>query len=186
MTKDQFIERLKAGLKGLKAEAIADIVADYEAHFAEAAAAGRSEAEVAAALGDPGRLARELKAEAGMKNWESAKSPSSAAGAILGIIGLGALDILVLLPILGGVVGTLIGVFTAAIGIFIAGGVLFAAGPFTPLPGGVAAAMLGGVGVMAGAAALGALTAVLSVWLVNGLIWYGRLHYRVLKPALEN
>lgn len=188
MTKDQFIQKLRDGLSGLKPEAIADIVADYEAHFADAAAAGRSEAEVAAALGDPTRLARELKAEAGMKNWETSKTPSSAAGAILGLIGLGAIDILILLPIAGGVVGALLGFFTAAIGIFIGGGVLFAVGPFAgaAVPGGIATAMLGGVGMMAAGAAIGAFTAVLTIWLVNGLIWYGRLHYRVLKPALDN
>ena len=41
------------------------VMADYAAHFAEGMAAGRSEAEIAAALGDPLRLARELRAEAG-------------------------------------------------------------------------------------------------------------------------
>ncbi|MBW8880153.1 MAG: DUF1700 domain-containing protein [Asticcacaulis sp.] len=185
MTRDQFIERLKQGLNGLSPEAIADIVADYEAHFADAAAAGRSEAEVAAALGNPDRLARELKAEVGMKNWETAKTPSSAAGAVLGILGLGALDVFVLLPILGGVIGTLIGVFTAAVGIFIAGGVVFAASPFNFVDLGVAAGLLAGVGIMAGGAALAAFTACLTIWLVNGIVWYARLHYRVLKPALD-
>lgn len=185
MTRDQFIERLKQGLSGMNAAAIADIVADYEAHFADAAAAGRSEAEVAAALGDPSRLARELKAEAGMKSWESAKTPSSAAGAVLGILGLGALDVFVLLPILGGVVGTLIGVFTAAIGVFIAGGVVFAISPFNIIDIGVAAGLLAGVGLMAGGAALAAFVAALTIWLVNGVVWYARLHYRVLKPALD-
>lgn len=186
MTRDQFIERLKQGLAGLSAAAMADIVADYEAHFADAATAGRSEAEVAEALGNPARLARELRAEAGMKNWETAKTPSSAAGAILGILGLGALDVFVLLPILGGVVGTLIGVFTAAIGMFIAGGVVFAVSPFNIIDIGVAAGLLAGVGIMAGAAALGAFTAALSIWLINGIVWYARLHYRVVKPALDS
>ena len=185
MTRQAFMARLREGLRGLSPQAIADIVADYEAHFADAAAAGRSEAEVAEALGNPDRLARELKAEAGMKSWETAKTPSSAAGAVLGILGLGALDVFVLLPVLGGVVATLIGVFTAAIGTFIAGGVIFAASPFNIFPGGLWAALLAGIGVMAGGAALAAFTAVISIWLVNGIVWYARLHYRVVKPALE-
>lgn len=67
MTRAEFITRLRRGLSGLPATTIADIVADHEAHFADALAAGRTEAEVAAALGDPGRLARELRAEAGLK-----------------------------------------------------------------------------------------------------------------------
>ena len=47
-------------------------------------AAGRTEAEVASALGDPVRLARELKAEAGIQRWHQEKNPSAAAGAAPG------------------------------------------------------------------------------------------------------
>ncbi|ESQ80596.1 DUF1700 domain-containing protein [Asticcacaulis sp. YBE204] len=185
MTRNEFINRLKQGLVGLPAASIADIVADHEAHFEDGIAAGRSEAEVAAALGDPDRLARELRAEIGLKKWEDVKTPSSAVAAIFAVLGLGALDILVLLPILMGVAGTLVGFFMAAIGIFVAGGVVFAAVPFLAQPGGVAAALLGGVGLMAVAVTVASLTGVVTVWLVNGLVWFARLHYRLLKPALE-
>jgi uncharacterized membrane protein len=185
MTKAEFLDRMKKGLNGLPQSAIDDIVADYEAHFTDAALHGRPEAEVAAALGDPARLARELKAEAGLKSWETQKSPSSAASAIMGIIGLGAIDLLILLPMAGGVVGTLIGLFAAAVGLFIAGGVVFAVCPFLGLPGGALGALLAGAGLMTAAAAIGCLTVAASIWLVNGIIWYARLHYRVAKPALD-
>lgn len=186
MTRADFMARLRKGLVGMPTTAAAEIAADYDTHFADGAAAGRTEAQVAEALGDPDRLARELKAEAGVKSWDTAKTPSSAVGAIIGILGLGALDILVLLPILGAVGGTLVGIFTGAIGAFIGGGVAFAAGPFMGLPGGIAAALLGGFGIMAGAAAVAAVTLALTIWLVNGLVWFARLHYRVVKPALDN
>lgn len=185
MTKAEFIDRMKKGLNGLPQSTIDDIVADYDAHFADGAANGRSEAEVAQALGDPARLARELKAEAGLKSWETQKSPASAMSAIMGILGLGAIDLLILLPMAGGVVGTLIGLFAAAVGLFIAGGVVFAVAPFLGLPGGVLGALLAGAGLMTAAAAVGCLTVAASIWLVNGLIWYARLHYRVAKPALD-
>ena len=58
MTRQAFMARLLEGLRGLPPTIQADIVADYNNHFNEGAAAGRSEADVAAALGDPGRLAR--------------------------------------------------------------------------------------------------------------------------------
>ncbi|ESQ86179.1 hypothetical protein AEAC466_03010 [Asticcacaulis sp. AC466] len=186
MTRIEFLDKLCQGLRGLPPATLKEIMADYEAHFKDAAAAGRNESEVAEALGDPTRLARELRAEAGVKSWDEAKTPSSAATAIIGILGLGALDILVLLPLAGGVFGTLIGIFAAAIGAFIAGGTLFAAGPFMGLPGGVFASLLAGCGVMLGSAAIGALALALTIWLVNGLVWFARLHYRVLKPALES
>lgn len=185
MTRAEFISRLKRGLAGLPVPTIAEAVADYEAHFDDAAAAGRDEAETAAALGDPERLARELKAEAGLKRWEETKNPSAAAGAVFAVLGLGALDILILLPVLLGVIGAVFGFFMAGVGLFIGGGFAFSAGPFFDPPGGPAFAILAGIGLMAAGTALIALTGLVTIWLVNGLVWYGRLHYRLLKPAIE-
>jgi uncharacterized membrane protein len=185
MTRQAFMARLREGLRGLPPSVQADIVADYETHFTEGAAAGRSEEEVAAALGDPGRLARELRAERGLQRWEEERTPSAGAAAIFAVLGLGAIDILFLLPILMGVGGAMFGIAIAVIAVFFAGGVVFAAGPFTGLPGGAAAAVLAGIGLMSGAASIGALLAICTIGLVNALVWYGRLHYRLLKPALE-
>ncbi|WP_310539265.1 HAAS signaling domain-containing protein [Phenylobacterium sp.] len=184
MTREAFLARLREGLRSLPPQAMADIVADYETHFADGVAAGRSEAEVAQALGDPDRLARELQAEKSLSRWRDDRSPSSAAAAVFAVLGLGAIDILILLPILMTVGATLFGLFMAVIAVFFAGGVVFAAGPFLDPPGGVAAALLAGIGLMAGSASGGALLSLASIGLVNALVWYGRLHYRLLKPAL--
>lgn len=185
MTRQAFLARLREGLAGLPAHTIAEIVADYETHFTEGEAAGRSEAEVAEALGDPGRLARELQAERGLRRWEEQRNPSSAAAAIVAILGLGAIDIIFLLPILMGVMGAIFGISIACIAVFFAGGMVFAVGPFTDPPGGPLTAIFTGLGLMGGSASVGALLTIVTIGLVNALVWYGRLHYRVLKPALE-
>ncbi|HKR90150.1 MAG TPA: DUF1700 domain-containing protein [Phenylobacterium sp.] len=185
MTREAFIERLREGLRGLPPQTVADIVADYETHFADGEAAGRNEAEVAAALGDPGRLARELRAEIGLKRWEEERSPSGAAAAVFAVLGLGALDLFILLPVLMTVGGVLFGLSMASVAGLVGGGAMLAMGPFTDFPGGPAAAILGGLGVMSGAAALGALIALVTIGIVNALVWYGRLHYRLLRPALD-
>ena len=185
MTRAEFMGRLRRGLVGMPTAAAAEIASDYEMHFEDGAAAGRTEAEVAAALGDPDRLARELRAEAGARRWDQEKNPSAAAAAVFAVLGLGAIDILILLPILMGVVGALFGFFMAAIGLFVGGGVIMVAGPLAGFPGGVITAILAGLGLMAGATALAALTAIATVLLVNATVWYARLHYRLLKPALE-
>ena len=186
MTRAEFMARLKKGLAGLSLSSATEIVADYDVHFDDGIAAGRTEAEVAAALGDPDRLARELKAEAGAVRWHQEKNPSAAAGAVFAVLGLGAIDILILLPLLMGVLGTLFGFFIAVIAVFIAGGAIMVAGPIAGFPGGAFAAILGGLGLMAGSVAVGALLSVATIWLVNGLVWFARLHYRLLKPALDN
>ena len=185
MTRQEFLRRLRAGLVGLPTATANEIAADYETHFDDGLAAGRSEAEVATALGDPDRLARELRAEAGAQRWHQEKNPSAAAAAVFAVLGLGAIDILILLPILMGVIGTLFGFFIAAIALFFAGGAVMVAGPFAVPPGGPFAAILFGLGLMAIATTIGALLAIVSIWLVNGLVWFARLHYRLLKPALD-
>jgi len=185
MTRQAFMARLMEGLRGLPPTVQADIIADYNNHFVEGLAAGRSEEDVAASLGDPGRLARELRAEAGLRRWEEQRSPAAGASAIFAVLGLGAIDILILLPILMGVGGAIFGMGVAVVAVFFAGGVVFAAGPFAGLPGGAPAAILAGIGLMTGAASLGALLAICTIGLVNALVWYGRLHYQLLKPALE-
>lgn len=182
MTRADFMARLRRGLAGLPVATIDDIAADYDTHFADAQAAGRSEQEVADALGSPDRLARELRAEAGLKKWEEQKNPSAAAAAVFAVLGLGAIDIIILLPILMGVIGTLFGLFIAVI---VAGGAVMAAGPFLEPPGGPLTAILAGLGMMAGSTSIGAILTIVTIGLVNVLVWYGRLHYRLLKPAID-
>ncbi|AYG95108.1 DUF1700 domain-containing protein [Brevundimonas naejangsanensis] len=185
MTRAEFLARLRRGLVGLPATTANEIVNDYEAHFADGAAAGRSEAEVAAALGDPDRLARELKAEAGAQRWRQEPSASSAAAAVFGILGLGAIDILILLPIALPVFGTVLSILVAGIAVFIAGGFVLVAGPFVGAPGGALAAALLGVGLMGMGIFMVGTMALLTKWLIDATVWYARLHYRVIKPALE-
>ena len=135
MTRQAFLDRLRAGLRGLPTSAINDIVADYQAHFAEGVAAGRTEAEIAAALGEPDRVIRELLV---------------AAAACLGV-----------------------------------GAVFFAAGPFFVHGAPVAAIILAGLGLISTGTCIGCLSSAASIAFVNGLVWYGRLHITILKPALQ-
>lgn len=185
MTRADFLARLKNGLAGMPMGAQADILSDYGRHFDDGQAAGRTEAEVATALGDPDRLARELRAEAGLKRWEDQRNPSGAAAAVFALVGLGAIDILILLPILTGVVSAIAALFVGAVAVFIFGGGVLAIGPFFEPPGGPLFAILTGLGLMGGSIAAGAILTIVSIWLVNGLVWFARLHYRLIKPALD-
>jgi uncharacterized membrane protein len=190
MNRQAFLSRLREGLRGLRPGVADEIVADYAAHFTEAEAAGRSDAEVAQALGDPGRLARELRVEAGLRRWQEERNPSAAAAAIFAVLGLATFDILVLLPILLGVGGALIGFVAACVAVFFAGCWVFVAGLTGHMPGPVEPsplqAVFAGVGMICGSVSVAALLALAVIGLVNALVWYGRLHYRLLKPAVEN
>jgi uncharacterized membrane protein len=58
-----FLNTLRDELAGLPPPLVEDMVADFERHFADALAAGRSERQAAVRLGDPVWLAGELRAE---------------------------------------------------------------------------------------------------------------------------
>ena len=184
MTRNEFIRRLKSGLRGMPDADQAEMVADYEAHFDAGTADGRSEIEIAEALGNPGRLARELRLEAGIKQWREDRSPSAAWTAVIGILGLATIDILILLPIILPVIAIIFAFYVACVGVFIAGGVLMVAGPFSEMAVNGFAAFLLGLGIMGLATAAGSILTIATIGFVNVMIWFGRLHYRVIQPAI--
>jgi uncharacterized membrane protein len=190
MSRTEFIAQLRRALSGMAPKEIDDIIADYHAHFDEGVAAGRSEQDVASALGDPQRLARELRAEAGLRRWETQRTPAALIGAMVSLGGMLALDIFILLPLL----------FAFGVFVFVMGIVLFAgsvAGLGLLLSGllhwdnltTVAFATsrtLAGIGLLGGSIGCGALLWLVLEGLVKLLGRYARLHYQVLKPAVSS
>jgi uncharacterized membrane protein len=185
MNRIAFLTILNDGLAGLPAREIDDIIADYMSYFDEAQASGRSEAEVAAALGDPRRLARELRAETGLRHWENHRSLRNSAAALLALGGLAAVDILFLLPLLFAVslIMLVIGLMVVVLGVVGIGLLLSLVklGHFAS----IAAMMLravGAVGLIAGSVGVGALLLLALNGAVKMLGNYARLHYQLLKP----
>lgn len=185
MTRAEFMARLRRGLSALSTNTQTEITADYEAHFTDAAAAGRSEEEAAAALGDPDRLARELRAEYGLKAWEEKKSPRNATGAILALLGLGLVDVFFVSVLLFPLISVFFAIAIVVIMAFVMGGVVMIGGPIVGYAGGAGIAFLAGLGLVGLSTCIGALLVMASVGLVNFSVWYARLHFRLLKPAID-
>jgi uncharacterized membrane protein len=192
MTRNEFLTRLRQGLVGLDPDYIRDVMNDYTAHFEEGRDSGRSEEEIAAALGDPGRLARELRAEAGFKRWEERKTPGNLAGAVLGLMGLATIDVMFLFPFLCAMFGIFIG-FSVAVLVLVVVGFALMIGALLPglarfgLTGGaeVLAVGLAGVGLVALGVGLGALFSLLVNLVVKGLVHYARLHFRLINTVTQ-
>lgn len=100
MDRNEFLRRLGQALGAMPEDERQDILADYQAYFEDARADGRDEAAVAAALGDPERLARELMAERRLQAWERHKTPGNLWPALAAVAGLGVLNMLLLVPYL--------------------------------------------------------------------------------------
>jgi uncharacterized membrane protein len=189
MNRVAFLRILRDGLAGLPAREVDDIVADYTAYFDEAHASGRSEEDVATALGDPRRLARELRAETGLRRWENHRSLSNSATALLALGGLAAVDILFLLPLLFAAMLALlvIGLVMFVLGIVGIGALLslLKIGQFASIAAIVLRAAVG-IGLVAASVGLGGLLVLGFNGAVKMLGRYARLHYRLLKPEQES
>lgn len=98
MKQDVFIETLRRELSSLPKQAVDEIIADYHEYIGDALAAGRREEDVIAALGDPVKLARELKAQANYRQWQNRRSFGNLIRVIVSISGLGLLNVLLLVP----------------------------------------------------------------------------------------
>lgn len=188
MTRDAFLRILRDGLAGLPAQEIDDILADYAAWFDEARAAGRSEEAVAAALGDPRRLARELRAEAGLRRWEDHRSLGNSATALLALGGLAAVDIVFLLPAL---LVVMLATFIMGLVVFVLGiaGIgallsLFKTATFASYAA-MALRAAAGLALICGSAGCVALLLFALNRAVKWLGSYARLHYRLLKPERD-
>ena len=172
MNRAHFMAQLRDGLAGLHHSDINDIVADYETHFADGAADGRTQEEVAAALGDPVRLARELRAEIGFRRWEENRSAGNFLGVVLALLGLATIDF--------------IGLSVACLA-FVVGGsfLLFNLLPFGwhGVMGNGAMQLLVGLGLISGAIGGGALLLMLMDIIAKLLIRYARLHFRLFDTA---
>ncbi|MBA2588023.1 MAG: DUF1700 domain-containing protein [Alphaproteobacteria bacterium] len=184
MMRGEFLEGLRRGLRGLPQSEIDDIISDYEAHFTDAMEAGRSEAEIAASLGSPSHLANELGAEARLQRWETSRNPHTFLRAGAAVIGLQAINIFILLPVLAFLIFC---AGVAAYVLYLAGGTglhllsgLLSGGGNVMLP-----ALLG-AGMICGVVGMGALLALLLDAGLRQLARYARLNYRLLKPSDED
>ena len=191
MNRAMFLSELRMGLSGMPPKDIDETIADYESHFSEGLAAGRSEAAIATALGDPARLARELKAEAGFKRWDSERSAGSLMGAVIALLGLATIDLIFLIPFVCVVAAILISMFAVSVALFFAGGAVWLLAIFpglmifgsTGVLGSAAALWLAGLGLIAAAVGLMALTWLLLDIFGRGLVHYARLHFRLLDST---
>ncbi|TMJ31228.1 MAG: DUF1700 domain-containing protein [Alphaproteobacteria bacterium] len=185
MTQAEFLDTLRRRLAGLPPDEIDELVGDYAMHFADGRAAGRSEGEIAAALGDPLRLARELRAEAGLRRWETARTPANFYAAMIGFLALIAVDFVFLLPLLGALALVALIVGLAMLGLCIAGLALVM--KLFSLDHGLSlhylTRILGGVGLLGLGVGGGALLLMAVAYVVRLLARFARLHYTLLQRS---
>lgn len=177
MNKDKWLERLKKGLSGLSKDEIDDIMADYNEYFYDAMEKGRTEEEVTNSLGDPIKLAKQIKADSRIKTAQANMNVKNMTKAIFAIVTLSLFNIIVMVGPIMAVIGIIFGFAVAGIGI-LGGGIISFFGIL--FFGSSALAGLGFALTMPLALLLGLFLSSLGIMLLILDFWFGRWVFNVL------
>lgn len=121
MTKEQFMLTLKEEMRGLRQQAVEDILYDYEEHFAIGQDKGKSEAEIATALGNPREIAAQYRLQRAVRQAEESKAPRNLLRAIFAGVGMGLFNLIFVLGVYLALFGVLIGLLISAVAVCAAG-----------------------------------------------------------------
>lgn len=119
MTKQDFLEKLAMSLKSIPAQERQDILYDYEEHFVSGVASGKSESEIATALGNPEAIAKEILADYHVTQAVENISITNIVRAVLATVSLGFLNLVFVLGPLIGVIGVLVAFYVVAIALIL-------------------------------------------------------------------
>lgn len=183
MNRGEFLDRLQQGLRSLPESRRAEILADYQSYFAEAAVAGRTEEEVAESLGNPKRLAAELVLGHEAEAQSAPGTPRSVTRPLFALLTLVTLQGFGWLPLAAGVFLVLVLIAGGVVAIVYALTILVI-GPFDQPLGGFAAVFLRSLAWLA--AGVGAL----AISRIGALVltkFFIRIHGRgrALRPIKE-
>ena len=97
MTKDQFLNKLDVSLKGLVFNERKDILQDYKEHFEIGLEEGKTEEEIAARLGSPSAIGKELLASYHIEKVRKDMTAGNILRAVWAVIGLGFFNLVIVL-----------------------------------------------------------------------------------------
>jgi len=115
MTKDQFLNELKRLLHGIPEQERTDILNDYKEHFQMGVENGKTEEEIAASLGAPKTLAKELAADFHISKAKENQSVSNILRATIATLSLGMFNLIFVLGPFLGLVGVMIGLYAVTL-----------------------------------------------------------------------
>ncbi len=121
MNKEQFLKQLGAHLKQLTTAERDDILSDIEEFFVYSAKDGETEADTAARLGDPKKLAKEYLAQAHIASANEKRTPKNMFLAFLYAAGLGTVNALYAIFVVGVGYIVIASLFITAVSVGLAG-----------------------------------------------------------------
>lgn len=133
MNRNEYLSALSKLLEGIPEQDKNEILYDYSEHFRIGQENGKTEEEIAQALGDVRVIARQFKADCSVRQAETNTSAGNILRAVVAACLLGFFNLVIVLGPFLGVVGALFGFFAASIGISAGGFGLFIGSILSPV-----------------------------------------------------
>jgi uncharacterized membrane protein len=121
MKRDEFLAQLRKSLGGLPEEEKKEILSDYEEHFSAGLASGKSEEDVAQALGNPRVLGASFRIDAMLEEGKSGGSLTAVLRAVFASLSLGFFNLIVVLGPFIAVVAVILSLWAAAAAMALSG-----------------------------------------------------------------
>jgi uncharacterized membrane protein len=183
MKKVIYLKKLEGGLKGLPSNEIKDILFDYNEYFSEGLKKKRNEEDIAKGLGDPEKVAKNLKAEYYVSAAKEKSSFNNVLKAVIASMGLGLFNLIIVLGPLIGLFAILLGLYVVVISLWATGLLIFAISIIS-----LGLNFLLGMGLLTGSIAIIALGIIffvgvnyLSKYFLKGLAAYYKLNVRIIR-----
>jgi uncharacterized membrane protein len=133
MNKQGFLDELKRALGAMSEAEKAEIAADFEEHFRMGMAAGKSEEEIAKALGNPRTLGKSFAIDAMLETGKKEKSAATVLRAVLAFLSLGFFNVVFMLGPFIAFIAIIVSFWAAAVSMAVAGVVAVAAVALQPV-----------------------------------------------------
>lgn len=116
MNKEIFLQQLDASLTKLPQDERQEIIQDYQEYFIIGLEEGKTEEQIAAGLGSPSQIAKELSATYHLEKVENTSSAGNIFRAVWAVIGLGFFNLVIVLGPFIGLVGIILGGWALSLG----------------------------------------------------------------------
>ncbi len=133
MKKDKWIEELSIALGSMEKDEKDEIIRDYEEYFYDAIESGRTEEEITESLGNPKKIAKELKADYLIKETRKNMTFKNTLKAIFAILTLSFFNLTIMIGPIIAILAIIFAVIVAGISLAGAGIVCFFVGLFVLL-----------------------------------------------------
>ncbi|MBB3220122.1 DUF1700 domain-containing protein [Pseudoduganella umbonata] len=127
MGKQEYLDALGKAMTGLPPETAARTLAYYEQRFIDGLVAGRSEAEIAADLDEPRKIAMTLRANVHLQSFEQRRTPARFGRMLASFAGLAVFNLFMVVPA-AVFAALLIAVYTCSFAFYVGGIAVAASG----------------------------------------------------------